>query len=148
MRQFTTTDFATWKQVILLINLGIPLISFGLPEGFKYFAAKEPENVGTHLIRSILATSIISIVILGFMYMGGSQLLVRVLKNPDIHYFKLGAVIIFGAVTFSKLIRYFLINSDNTGYLFYSAILCLILGLAQLFLIYFYFLCNIQRCNS
>ncbi len=138
-RRFTTTDFATWKQVILLINLGIPLISFGLPEGFKYFAAKEPENVGTHLIRSILATSIISIVILGFMYMGGSQLLVRVLKNPDIHYFKLGAVIIFGAVTFSKLIRYFLINSDNTGYLFYSAILCLILGLAQLFLIYFYY---------
>ena len=58
-RRFTTTDFATWKQVMLLINLGIPLISFGLPEGFKYYAAKEPENVGLHLIRSIIATSII-----------------------------------------------------------------------------------------
>lgn len=136
-RRFTTTDFATWKQVTLLINLGIPLISFGLPEGFKYFAAKEPQQVGLHLIRSFVATTIISVVILAFMYLGGSQLLVKVLKNPDIHYFKVGAVIIFAAVTFSKLIRYFLINSDNTGYLFYSAIVCLVLGLGQLSFIYF-----------
>ena len=83
-RRFTTIDFATWKQVTLLINLGIPLISFGLPEGFKYFAAKEPQQVGVHLIRSIAATTIISVVILAFMYLGGSQMLVKVLKYNKI----------------------------------------------------------------
>lgn len=135
-RKFDTTDFATWKQIMLMINLGIPLISFGLPEGFKYYAAKESNQVGIHLLRSIIATSIVSIIILVFIYAGGSTLLVKILKNQDLQYFKLGLVFIFLSVTFSKLIRYFLINSQKTAYLFYSAILCLVVGLALLFLIY------------
>lgn len=136
-RRFSTTDFATWKQVMLLVNLGIPLISFGLPEGFKYYAAKDGENIGIHLVRSLIATTLLSLAILSFMYLGGSELLVKALKNPDIRYFKYGTAVIFMAVIFSKLVRYFLINNDFTSYLFNSAILSLILGSAQLAYIYF-----------
>lgn len=138
-RRFSSTDFATWKQLTLLINLGVPLISFGLPEGFKYFAAKEPENVGTHLLKTLLATTIITVAIFSFMWLGGVGILSYQFKNPKVAYFRSGIALIFFCVTFSKLIRYYLINHELTNILFNSALLCLSVGIIQLSLAYYFY---------
>jgi O-antigen/teichoic acid export membrane protein len=148
-RRFTTTDFATWKQLALLINLGIPLVSFGLPEGFKYYAAKDTEHSNLHLVRCIIAATIIACILLVVMWSGGTAFIAKSFKNTNLLYFGTGSVILFLSVTFSRLIRNYLINHDITTYLFTSAILCMIIGVIQLAFIYFEyknvterFLCN------
>jgi O-antigen/teichoic acid export membrane protein len=34
-------DFGIWKRLIFVINLTIPILSFGIAEGYKYYLAKE-----------------------------------------------------------------------------------------------------------
>ncbi|MDR2206793.1 MAG: oligosaccharide flippase family protein [Flavobacteriaceae bacterium] len=34
-------DFGIWKRLIFVVNLAIPILSFGIAEGYKYYLAKE-----------------------------------------------------------------------------------------------------------
>ncbi|RMA58949.1 lipopolysaccharide biosynthesis protein [Ulvibacter antarcticus] len=40
-KQLSIYEFGAWKEIFFLFNLGIPLVAFGLPEGYKYFIAKD-----------------------------------------------------------------------------------------------------------
>ncbi|MGN6439121.1 MAG: lipopolysaccharide biosynthesis protein [Agriterribacter sp.] len=40
-KKLTVVDFGSWKQMYFIIGLVTPLLSFGFPEGFKFYIAKE-----------------------------------------------------------------------------------------------------------
>lgn len=43
-KNLTVKEFGIWKQFIFVMNLTIPLLSFGIAEGYKYYLAKEGER--------------------------------------------------------------------------------------------------------
>ncbi|WP_405210504.1 lipopolysaccharide biosynthesis protein [Dokdonia sp. Asnod2-E02] len=53
-KKLEVNDFGLWKEVFFLLNLGIPLVSFGFAESYKFFIAKDIVNVEYYLNNVIL----------------------------------------------------------------------------------------------
>jgi O-antigen/teichoic acid export membrane protein len=136
-KQLSVAQFGLWKEVFFIFNLGIPLITFGLPEGYKYFIAKNKDYSGYYksLTRVLFLLALfiffISIVINGLHYfefinIGPYYLISLLLPLPLLSF-----------VT-NKSLRYTYINLDKTEFLtklsFYGAIVSLIIIVICLFL--------------
>lgn len=52
-KELTIDNFGKWKRLIFLINLLIPILSFGISEGYKYHVAKENKKNGCLQIHSL-----------------------------------------------------------------------------------------------
>ena len=67
-------DFGIWKQLMFILNLIIPILSFGIAEGYKYYLAKEGKKIQTfantfylYFSISVLFFAVVLIVnVLGF----------------------------------------------------------------------------------
>ncbi|WP_379953134.1 hypothetical protein [Dokdonia sp. R78006] len=44
-KRLSVSDFGVWKETFFIMNLGIPFLSFGFTESFKYFIAKENKDI-------------------------------------------------------------------------------------------------------
>jgi O-antigen/teichoic acid export membrane protein len=68
-KELSISDFGNWKQMYFLISLGIPLLSLGIPEGYKYFLAKEgkPKEIFSNTFLFILFITGILLVICLFV---------------------------------------------------------------------------------
>lgn len=67
-KNLSVVNFGKWKHLIFIINLLIPLLSFGISEGYKYYLAKERKRkwmfantFSFYLIISLVLVVIISI---------------------------------------------------------------------------------------
>jgi O-antigen/teichoic acid export membrane protein len=69
-KKLNPTDFGSWKQMFFIINLLIPILSFGIPEGYKYYIAKEEEKKDkyfSNMLFMILLTTTIGVVVFLFL---------------------------------------------------------------------------------
>jgi O-antigen/teichoic acid export membrane protein len=68
-KQLTVAEFGIWKEIFFFFNLGIPLLAFGLPEGYKYFIAKG-KNLTYYfknLISVLLLIGLLLFVVIAFV---------------------------------------------------------------------------------
>lgn len=127
-RVFSVEMFGTWKQLGLLINLVIPLMSLGLPEGFKYYAALKPEESRTHLIRVLTLIGCVFIFVLFFFPLGGVNILARILNNNSLVNFRYMIPLLYVVMSVNQIFRNLMINNNQTDILLRSAIAVLIVG--------------------
>ncbi len=111
-KQLSVAQFGVFKEIFFVLNLGIPLIAFGLPEGFKYFIAKE-ENLNSYFrnVTGILFNISASIFIIILIING-----LHYLKIVDIQYFYLSSLLFplpILAFLLHKILRYAYINKDD-----------------------------------
>lgn len=111
-KELTVAEFGVWKEVFFFFNLGIPLLGFGLPEGYKYFIAKD-DNLNGYF-RNI--TSILLLVSLLLFIVIGAINLFHWLGYINIgNYF--GYSLLFPlpllAYLLNKVLRYTYINQDQ-----------------------------------
>ena len=71
-KKLSLAQFGIWKQIFIFLNIFIPLMAFGIAEGFKYYIAKEKNNLSYF---SNLLIFLISIVFFMFIVIGGLNLL-------------------------------------------------------------------------
>lgn len=71
-KELTVERFGIWKELMLILSMMIPIFSFGIPEGYKYYLAKEnqPKQIFANtfsfvLIITILLFAIASVTNLG-----------------------------------------------------------------------------------
>lgn len=136
-KKLSVYEFGYWKELFFIFNLGIPLLSFGLPEGFKYFIAKDTGKA-THYLSNVFG---IILSVSGFLF------LILVLVNL-LHFFNvidLGLYYLisllfplpFIAFLSNKILRYLYINLNLTEKLtrlsIYASILSLIVIIASVF---------------
>lgn len=59
-KKLNVAEFGYWKELFFLLNLGIPLLSFGIPEGYKYYLAKEGKykTMFSNTLTSFIAISL------------------------------------------------------------------------------------------
>lgn len=127
-RVFSVEMFGTWKQLGLLINLVIPLMSLGLPEGFKYYAALKPEESRVHLRRVLTLIGGVFIFVLFFFPLGGANLLARILNNASIVNFRYMIPLLYIVMSTNQIFRNLMINNNQTDILKRSAVAVLIVG--------------------
>jgi len=75
-KQLTVSEFGVWKEIYFFFNLGIPLLAFGIPEGYKYFIAKEQQldyyfkNLLSLLLLVSIGTFLLLVVLNFFHWIG------------------------------------------------------------------------------
>jgi len=113
-RHFSLGDFGNWKQILLIINFIIPLFSFGLPEGFKYYAAYDGEHWRKHfqniMMLILAATAIITVLVLSGVFSWITQLL----SNPKLSSILIFFPFLFLLIAVGNVLRYTLINNQAT----------------------------------
>ncbi|MVT08888.1 oligosaccharide flippase family protein [Chitinophaga sp. ysch24] len=133
-RMFSTEMFGTWKQLALLINLVIPLMSLGIPEGFKYYAALDRTNITAHLGRVLALTALVFTIVFFLFSFGAVNLIARLLNNAGIIHFKYMVPVLFLVISINQIFRNLMINNQQTGILLNSAVVILIAGVFLIFL--------------
>jgi O-antigen/teichoic acid export membrane protein len=135
-KQLTVANFGFFKEVFFILNLGIPLATFGIPEGYKYFIAKE-KDYSFYFKNLTCVLFLIAAGILGFI---GLLHLLHVANFIDLkQYF--GVSFLFPLPLFffilNQSLRYTYINLDTTALLTrlsaYGAVLSAILIFAITF---------------
>lgn len=129
-KQLTVSDFGLFKEVFFIFNLGIPLVTFGIPEGYKYFIAKEENHsfYFKNLTRFLFFVSLVILVIFGILH------LIHFANLIDLgQYLWVGFLFPVPLFVFvlNKSLRYTYINLDKTALLTklsaYGAVLSVIL---------------------
>lgn len=128
-RVFSKADFGIWKQLVLIVNLGIPIFSLGFPEGFKYYIALEPERKQYHTsaVFSILITSTALLLILAIFF--GKDITEYFFKNSIVGNTVFFIPFIFLVFILNKIFRYIMINNNRTQSLLLGSFLALFFGL-------------------
>ena len=64
-KKLSVENFGIWKELMLVISIAIPILSFGIPEGYKYYLAKEnrPKEIFANTFVFFLTITILLIVI-------------------------------------------------------------------------------------
>ncbi|SFD80588.1 Membrane protein involved in the export of O-antigen and teichoic acid [Chitinophaga sp. CF118] len=127
-RVFSVEMFGTWKQLGLLINLVIPLMSLGIPEGFKYYAALKPEESKSHLFRVLKLVAGVFIFVSIFFPLGGINLLAKILNNDSLVNFRYMIPLLYIVMSCNQIFRNLMINNKQTEILLRSAVAVLIVG--------------------
>lgn len=62
-------SFGVWKQMFFIIGILVPLLSFGVPEGFKYFIAKENNRnlYFSNMLFMLLASTAVGLIVFLFV---------------------------------------------------------------------------------
>jgi len=109
-RSFSTELFGTWKQLLLISNFLLPLCSFGVIDGFKYFAAKEQKDWKSHYLTSLIWLIFIAILLVIVCLIGGGFLLSRFFSNPLLMDVCWVFPLIYLSYSFSTSSKYAVIN--------------------------------------
>ncbi|WP_107040046.1 lipopolysaccharide biosynthesis protein [Brumimicrobium mesophilum] len=136
-KSLTVEQFGYWKEMFFLINLGIPLLSFGIPEGYKYYLAKE----GKHKV--IFSNTLITFFIISFFLA-----IILIIFNA-LHYFNwidlnkyylisLFFPIAYLASNINRTLRYGYINESKVPLHSRITLICYLLTLVLTIIIYFY----------
>jgi len=128
-RSFETELFGTWKQVLLIANFLLPLCSFGVIDGFKYFAAKELSEWKSHYMTTLVWLMLLSFFLAGVFFMGGGGFLSELLNNPLLSNLYWVFPIIYLTYSFSTTTRYAVINLGLERSFVKSMILSVLLSL-------------------
>ncbi len=106
--------FASWKQLQLLINLVLPVLAIGIPEAYKYYSAKEPNQFHFHYQFTLNALLLISLFWLVFAYFFLAPITLSFFHHTDFKYSAIGIIFLFFAINMNRVLRYECINEKKT----------------------------------
>ena len=137
-KQLTVAEFGVWKEIFFFFNLGIPLLAFGLPEGYKYFIAKE-KNISfyfNNLLFALIAIALLLLLVLGILNI---LHLLNFINLGNYYGYSLLFPLPLLAFLLNKSLRYSYINFNEAEKLtklsLYGAIGSLILIVSGIFLL-------------
>lgn len=139
-RKFTVEIFSTWKQLQVLINLILPILAFGLPEGYKYYIAFEPEQSKFHLKNILGLLLIISSLVLIISFAFGNYFLQLYFHNPLLNQASISFAFLFFSITINRVLRYQLINENQTNIFLKGSFIAFVFSVICLILIAFFHL--------
>ena len=113
-RLFSKEIFGSWKQILLVVNLLIPFLTFGSVEGFKYYSALEIDKWKRHFTNVSLFIFLIAIVLSASMWVFGIDMLIEFFGNSDLAKAALILPFTFLFFALGNLLRNASINIDRT----------------------------------
>jgi O-antigen/teichoic acid export membrane protein len=137
-KQLTVAEFGIWKETFFFLNFGIPLLAFGLPEGYKYFIAKE-KNIEHYSQNTSIALLIIAIGLEGILLVLNGLQYFSIIDLGSYYGYSLLFPLPLLAFLMNKTLRYSYINLDQaerlTKFSIYGGLGSLVLVFAGMLLI-------------
>ncbi len=81
-RLFSKSDYATYRQVLLVFTFATPILLLGLPEALYYFLSVEKKRPRSVLMENLLVIAVTSTLLSLFLLLGGNRLLAKGFDNP------------------------------------------------------------------
>lgn len=111
-KELTVEKFGIWKELILVISMMIPIFSFGIAEGYKYYLAKEnrPKEIfaNTFIFYSVITICLFVIVLfLNYAHYLG------LINLRDYYLISFLLPIAYFAFALNKTLRYGYINEGK-----------------------------------
>lgn len=85
-RVFDETDYATYRQALLVYNLAAPLLALGLPAALYYFLPGEENRARGILLENLILLTGLGMCFSAFLLLGGNTLLAERFSNPDLEH--------------------------------------------------------------
>ena len=83
-RLFSKTDYATYRQAILVFTFAAPILLLGLPEALYYFLSDEKKRPRAVLAENLIAVAVLGTLLSLFVLLGGGRFLADRFSNPDL----------------------------------------------------------------
>lgn len=112
-KKFDVQSFGAWKRVLFYLNLFIPVFSFGIPEGFKYWIAKEKISFNKSWSTSFYSIIFLTLILSHILFVIGYIIYDIVWDWMFLFY----PISYLGFVYF-KMIKYMSINSSKVDLYF------------------------------
>lgn len=135
-KKLSLSQFGNWKQIFIFLNIFIPVMAFGIAEGFKYYIAKEKNNLNYF---NNLLIFLVLIVFLMFVVIGCLNLF-HFLNIVNIKSFYLVSFlfpIAFFSFFVNLSVRYIFINENKIR--IHTKIILLFIPIPILILLTYYF---------
>lgn len=135
-KKLSLAQFGIWKQIFIFLNIFIPLMAFGIAEGFKYYIAKEKNNLSYF---SNLLIFLISIVFFMFIVIGGLNLLhfFNIINIKSYYLVSFFFPLAFIAFIINLSVRYVFINDNRINV--HTKIILFFIPIPVLILLAYYF---------
>lgn len=83
-RQFEKSDYATYRQTLLVFEFAAPLLTLGLPAALFYFLPDAKTRARAILLENLLLLGAMGLAFSVFLALGGNLLVARHFSNPDL----------------------------------------------------------------
>ena len=144
-KKLSLTQFGNWKQIFIFLNIFIPLMAFGIAEGFKYYIAKEKNNLNYF---NNLIIFLVLIVFFMFIVIACLNLLhfLNILNIKSFYLVSFLFPIAFLAFLVNLSVRYIFINENKIR--IHTKIILLFIPIPILILSSYYFYDVISNDNA
>lgn len=112
-KKLEVNDFGLWKEVFFLLNLGIPLISFGYAESYKFFIAKDIVNVEYYLNNVVLIFFRIGIILFTILCVFNLFHFLNLVNLGSYYLYSIFFPLPLLAYLLNKILRYTYININQ-----------------------------------
>ncbi len=112
-KKLEVNDFGLWKEVFFLLNLGIPLVSFGFAESYKFFIAKDIVNVEYYLNNVVLIFFRIGIILFTILCVFNLFHFFNLVNLGSYYLYSIFFPLPLLAYLFNKILRYTYININQ-----------------------------------
>ncbi|MEX2596620.1 MAG: oligosaccharide flippase family protein, partial [Salibacteraceae bacterium] len=131
-RIFSVELFGSWKQILLISNFLLPLASFGVIDGFKYFAARESSAWKEHYSSVSLLLGMMFLVLLLANNFFDNFLFIELLGNTELATISIIFPFIYIFYSLATLAKFAAINVRSEAVFKNGMIISLVLN----FLVY------------
>lgn len=112
-KRLSVSDFGLWKEVFFILNLGIPLLSFGFTESYKYFIAKEQDKIDYYLDNLNLIFLRIGLIIFLLIGLGNILHYINIINLGPYYLYSLLFPLPLLAFLLNKALRFTYINLNE-----------------------------------
>lgn len=106
----TVHEFGVWKKLIFYINFLIPIISLGIPEGYKYYLAKNKKENNPLLSKTISLYFLITLVLILLTLFINTADYFGLINLHDYYIVSFLIPLAYLSVTLNRTLRYYYIN--------------------------------------
>jgi len=141
-KKLSLSEFGTWKEMFIFLNILVTVLALGIPEGFKYFIAKEKKVSGyfSNLLVFLLTIAALSFLVIGIINIMHFFGLVNI-KN--FYLTSLLFPLAFLTFTLNLSLRYVYINENKIN--IHTKIILYFIPVSILLLLAFYFYLDIFK---
>lgn len=106
----TVQEFGIWKKLIFYINFLIPVLSFGIPEGYRYYLAKNNLEDSALLSKTVSLYLLITILLFSIILVANTASYLGLINLQDYYLVSFLIPLAYFSITLNRTLRSYYIN--------------------------------------
>jgi len=137
-KELSVENFGIWKEVMLVLSMTIPIFSFGIAEGYKYYVAKENRPIEM-FANTFIFYSAIAIFLLIFIGLSNYGHFLGWINLREYYLISLLLPLAYFVFVLNKTLRYGYINGGKVPLHTKITLICFFVTSIFVWVVYYYY---------